>query len=119
MANTIKVTPDEKGRAIITLYGTNIDVTDKADKNGKGFLHFAGDDYNFEIIGAAKPAKKKTEKKVKEVEKVEIKEFNKDGSVDAEVDGEEMTLTPGDAETEEAVETLKTLEEERNENDEA
>ena len=30
-----------------------------------------------------------------------------------------MTLTPGDAETEEAVETLKTLEEERNENDEA
>lgn len=111
MANTITVTPDENGRAIITLYGQNIDVTDKADKNGKGFLHFAGDDYNFEIIKDAKPAKKATKKKA---EKVEIKDFNPDGTVEAEVDGEKETLAPADEDTEAALETLK---EERSENE--
>lgn len=111
MANTIKVTPDEKGRAIITLYGTDIDVTDKADKNGKGFLHFAGDDYNYEIVKEDKPTKK-SKKKV--AEKVEISDFNPDGTVEAEVDGEPETLAPADEETKEVLETLK---EERDENE--
>lgn len=107
MAYTIKVKPNEDGRAIIRLYGTDIDVTDKADKDGKGFIHFAGDDYNFEIEG--KTAKKTTKKTV--AEEVEIKEFNEDGTVEAEVDGEPATLTPADEETKEAIDTLK--EEER------
>lgn len=112
MANTIKVTPDENGRAIITLYGQNFDVTDKANKDGKGFLHFAGDDYNYEIVKEGKPTKKAAKKKV--VEKVEIKNFNPDGTVEAEVEGEDATLEPADEETKEVLETLK---EERDENE--
>lgn len=99
MANTIKVTPNENGRAIITLYGQDIDVTDKADKDGKGFLHFAGDDYIFEIVKDDKPAGKKPAKKAKKA-KAEKK---------VEVEGAES-----EAET---LEVLETLEEERSDNE--
>lgn len=46
----------------------------------------------------------------KVVENIEVKEVNEDGSVEATVEGEEVTLKPADEETKEAVEETQTEE---------
>lgn len=66
-----------------------------------------------------KPVEEAVEKaeEVKEVESVEVKEVNEDGSVEATVEGEDVTLAPADEETKEAVEEV--AEEVENEVEEA
>lgn len=61
--DTIKVKLNETGRAIIKLYGTDFDVTDLADKDGKGELTAFGDEYHFVIVNK-KTSKTKLAKKV-------------------------------------------------------
>lgn len=50
MSSVIKVTPDSNGRAIITLYGQDYDVTNLADETGKGSFKKFGEQYSFEIV---------------------------------------------------------------------
>lgn len=66
MSNIIKITPDEEGRAYLKLYGEKVDVTDLADKKGRGETVVFGDTYRFQI---EKPkAKQETEETTPEVE---------------------------------------------------
>lgn len=49
MSKIIKITPDEKGRAYLKLYGEIIDVTGSADKKGRGEIVAFGETYRFQI----------------------------------------------------------------------
>lgn len=64
MANTISITPDANGRAIMTIHGDQYDVTEMADENGKGSVNVFGEDFEFEIV------KPKTQRKSKKTEEV-------------------------------------------------
>lgn len=50
MNQVIKVKPNKDGKAIITLYGKEFDVTDRADEAGFGKLEAFGEVYRFEIV---------------------------------------------------------------------
>lgn len=50
MSDLIRIRKNSDGRAIITLYGKNFDVTENADAAGFGELKAFGDTYRFEII---------------------------------------------------------------------
>lgn len=56
----IKLTPDSEGRAYLQLYGEKIEVTDRADRKGKGEVEAFGEIYHFQIVKA------KAEKPVEE-----------------------------------------------------
>ena len=56
-----------------------------------------------ELLNVEKEENQMDEESTKVVEEVEIKEVNEDGTVEAVVEGEEMTLTPADEETKEAI----------------
>lgn len=59
MRNFVKITPNEQNRALIHLYGRDIDVTDKADASGKGSIKAYGDTYDFQIEQPSKTVQKK------------------------------------------------------------
>lgn len=50
MNQIIKVKPNKDGKAIITLYGREFDVTDLAGSAGFGRLEAFGEVYQFEIV---------------------------------------------------------------------
>lgn len=50
MNQIIRVKPNKDGKAIITLYGKEFDVTDQADEAGFGKLEAFGEVYQFEIV---------------------------------------------------------------------
>ena len=50
MNQIIKVKPSKDGKAIITLYGREFDVTDLVDSAGFGKLEAFGEVYQFEIV---------------------------------------------------------------------
>lgn len=67
MSKIIKITPDEEGRAYLRLYGSKIEVTDKADKKGRGETTAFGEVYRFQIEKASK-TKTETETPATETE---------------------------------------------------
>ena len=56
-----------------------------------------------EFLNVKKEENQMDDESVKVVEEVEVKDVNEDGTVEAVVEGEEMTLTPADEETKEAI----------------
>lgn len=50
MNQVIKVKPNKDGKAVITLYSREFDVTDLADSAGFGKLEAFGEVYQFEIV---------------------------------------------------------------------
>lgn len=50
MNQIIRVKPNKDGKAVITLYGKEFDVTDQADETGFGKLEAFGEVYQFEIV---------------------------------------------------------------------
>lgn len=50
MSEIIKIKPNKDGKAIITLYGKEFDVTEQADAAGFGKLEVFDEVYQFEII---------------------------------------------------------------------
>lgn len=58
----LKVTKNKDGRAIVNLYGREIDITEMGDENGKGSFKQFGKVYDFRIV---EPETKKTKAQTK------------------------------------------------------
>ena len=69
MNQVIKVKPNIMGKAIITLYGKEFDVTDQADAAGFGKFEAFGEVYQFEIVENSVARADRIINKAKEVKK--------------------------------------------------
>lgn len=69
MNQIIRVKPNKDGKAIITLYGKEFDVTDQADEAGFGKLEAFGEVYQFEIVENSVARANRIIDKAKEVKK--------------------------------------------------
>ena len=70
MANTITITPDENGKAVVRLYGADIDVTNILSK-GRGTLRYAGDTYQLKLATPPKAEKARSTKRSYKQEEAE------------------------------------------------